>query len=332
MALFNKDKLRRKENRSFREDIPDETPSNRFLMENPARKAIIYQSELDYISCCILDYPEIETGGQLFGFWTATGVPVVLYTIGPGKNSRHNVTSFIQDQDYLQTIGNQLYKRYRLQHIGEWHSHHQLGLAYPSGGDVHTMSYGVGKPGFPRLLLCIGNCNREGSTVNPFIFHENTPGEYSEAAWDVVNIESPFRPLIDSELASILIHPNRDTPVHGFIKTYDRSVSSQPSIMTHWLTESSENIETMKKFVSMTQALFPEYHFKTMMNDNGEPMISVEGLDISILLPYGFPSKSPLIVQEGEEISSRHDWEIGEEPLTLTFGRWVSENLSKILK
>lgn len=32
--------------------------------------AIVYQSELDYISRCILDYPQIETGGQLFGFYS----------------------------------------------------------------------------------------------------------------------------------------------------------------------------------------------------------------------------------------------------------------------
>ena len=71
---------------------------------NPSQKAIIYQSELDYMSRCILDYPNIETGGQLFGFWTATGVPVVMYVIGPGKNAQHNPTSFVQDQRYLGSV------------------------------------------------------------------------------------------------------------------------------------------------------------------------------------------------------------------------------------
>jgi hypothetical protein len=42
-------------------------------------KAIIYQSELDYISRCVLDYPNIETGGDLFGFWTYSGFPVIQY-------------------------------------------------------------------------------------------------------------------------------------------------------------------------------------------------------------------------------------------------------------
>lgn len=42
-----------------------------------AGKAIIFKSEMDFISRCILDYPSIETGGQLFGFYTETGTPVV---------------------------------------------------------------------------------------------------------------------------------------------------------------------------------------------------------------------------------------------------------------
>lgn len=43
-----------------------------------ASVAMIYRSELNYISRCILDSKTIETGGQLFGFWTSTGIPVVL--------------------------------------------------------------------------------------------------------------------------------------------------------------------------------------------------------------------------------------------------------------
>ena len=54
----------------------------------PAPAALIYQGELDYLSRCILDRPSIETGGELFGYWTASGVPVVLYAIGPGPRAR----------------------------------------------------------------------------------------------------------------------------------------------------------------------------------------------------------------------------------------------------
>lgn len=95
-----------------------------------ASVAMIYRSELDYISRCILDSKTIETGGQLFGFWTSTGIPVVLYAIGPGPHANHQCTFFNQDVDYLVKVGKMLLQRYGLQHIGEWHSHHQLGLAH----------------------------------------------------------------------------------------------------------------------------------------------------------------------------------------------------------
>ena len=67
----------------------------------PASIAIIYKSELDYISRCILDNTNIETGGQLFGFWTADNVPVVLYAIGPGGLLGMGLGNSIQKHFYL---------------------------------------------------------------------------------------------------------------------------------------------------------------------------------------------------------------------------------------
>lgn len=101
--LFSKSNRNTINNKSTKSSIFD---SNCVDPSRPAQAAIIYQSELDYMSRCILDYIDIETGGQLFGYWTATGVPVVLYAIGPGRQAQHNPTSFIQDQDYLQLVGN----------------------------------------------------------------------------------------------------------------------------------------------------------------------------------------------------------------------------------
>jgi len=40
---------------------------------------MVYQSELDCMSRHILDRKHIETGGQLFGFYTDKGTPVVCY-------------------------------------------------------------------------------------------------------------------------------------------------------------------------------------------------------------------------------------------------------------
>ena len=124
----------------------------------PAETAVIYQSELDYISRCILDYPCIETGGQLFGFWSASGTPIVVYAIGPGRRANHQITFFNQDLEYLTTLGRVLVDKYGLQHMGEWHSHPRLGLAHPSGHDADTMVNSIRKGNLGRFLLCIGNC------------------------------------------------------------------------------------------------------------------------------------------------------------------------------
>lgn len=43
----------------------------------------IYDSELDYISRCILDYPNIETRGNLLGHYKKNGIPVIEHVIGP---------------------------------------------------------------------------------------------------------------------------------------------------------------------------------------------------------------------------------------------------------
>lgn len=53
-------------------------------IHNDNKKIIIYKSELDYLSKCILESPQIETGGNLFGLWTPFGIPLIHYVVGPG--------------------------------------------------------------------------------------------------------------------------------------------------------------------------------------------------------------------------------------------------------
>ena len=88
---FDKEKFKEKEIELTNWNKNASCQSN---FNTPAPIAIIYKSELDYISRCILDCTNIETGGQLFGFWTAEGVPVVLYAIGPGPHANHQSAFF----------------------------------------------------------------------------------------------------------------------------------------------------------------------------------------------------------------------------------------------
>lgn len=151
---------------------------------------IIFKSEMDFISRCILDYPSIETGGQLFGYYTESGTPVVLYAIGPGANANHQVAFFNQDIGYLTTVGAKLKDLFGLHHIGEWHSHHHLGLARPSGHDASTMVGTIREKGLGRFLLCIGNCDATGTTLNPFPCDSS---DYVDGNWDIISVTILWR-------------------------------------------------------------------------------------------------------------------------------------------
>ena len=309
---------------------------NSEMCSKASDKAIIYKSEWEYISRCILDYPNIETGGQLFGFWTSTGTPVILYAIGPGKNAQHNHTSFIQDQEYMLNIGKSIHSRFRLQHIGDWHSHHNLGLERPSGGDVDSMSYGVGKPGFPRMLLCIGNCDRNFTTLNAYNFHESDCYSYVQASWDIIDVQSPYRDAIETILAGKLIHPH--TKKGNPVNPQERNArTDQPaSYETHWLTEDIKNVEIFKSFVLEIKALCPDDEIKTLVLSGGEPAISFKKGMRLVKFPYGFPHKSPTLcikatdnisVEDFTESHFDEQWDSSLPILGNRFKIWVSHVL-----
>jgi hypothetical protein len=137
------------------------------------RKVLIYATEADRVASLTLEHPDIETGGDLFGYWTHTGSPIVACAIGPGRDCRHNVTSFYQDEAYLHAAGTALYDAHGLQHVGAWHSHHRLGLNRPSGGDIQTVRSGMSRQGWERFLLLITTIedNRAGRIrQNYFLF------------------------------------------------------------------------------------------------------------------------------------------------------------------
>lgn len=171
--------------------------------------AEIFRSEMEYVIRCIADYPRIETGGELFGFWKDDRTPVVAYAIGPGPKANHQVAFFNQDIDYLAATGGVLTAKYGLEHIGEWHSHHRLGLPHPSGHDAATMAHGIRTAGRNCFLLCIGTCNDKAVSLGGFVFSRNDGESYRHVGWRVIGVDSPFRSAIDadSELTGRLVHP-----------------------------------------------------------------------------------------------------------------------------
>lgn len=171
--------------------------------------AEIYRSEIAFVLRCILERPHIETGGELFGFWKDNGTPVVAYAIGPGPFANHETAFFNQDLAYLTTVGSVLTAKYGLEHIGEWHSHHGLGLSHPSGHDAATIAHGMYAHERNRFLLCIGTCSGRTASLGGFAFAKGSGEHYAHVDWRVINVDSPYRGTVDGDdaIARILINP-----------------------------------------------------------------------------------------------------------------------------
>ena len=133
-------------------------------------KVYLFQEDFEMMKDLVLRYPNVETGGDLFGLWTSDGDAVLHMVLGPGENCKRTVTSFYQDIPYLQEKGELLTTKYMLCHIGEWHSHHQLHLYEPSHGDSSTVirHYPHGTCGF--LLIIANIWSADTVLLSPYLY------------------------------------------------------------------------------------------------------------------------------------------------------------------
>ncbi len=264
-------------------------------MTNSTGHIIIYQSELEYLSRYTLDYPNIETGGQLFGFWKEDGTPVVTFVIGPGKNANHEVAFFQQDIEYLEKIGNSLTNYHGLKHIGEWHSHHKLGLERPSGHDAANIQEKIDEYGFSQFLLCIGTISASKSSITPFVF-KNSGSSYSKAIWSVIKGESPSRAKIkqDDLLMPKIDAPNFDIESDSCSETITMPESIK-RVETYWFADKN-NHPILKRIVDEINK-DDSGKCRVFMDDEKYVFLEIsENRDkMKILFPDGFPQKSPVI-------------------------------------
>jgi hypothetical protein len=288
----------------------------RTLAKRPSETALIYQGELDYISRCILDSPSIETGGELFGYWTASGAPVVLYAIGPGPRANHETSFFNQDVDYLVTVGNRLISRFGLQHIGEWHSHHSLGLDRPSGHDASTVANGIASQGLGRFLLAIGTCRNGQSSFKPYTFHEYFGTNFVSAYWEIKEGASPFRAVVDAdpELAPVLVHP-RTEHANALPPRVLPCGQKAEFDSGHWLAKRG-NHAVLKKIVDFLVAGDKSAEASVSLADGGDVEVAVqrENGDELVVFPADFPVAPPsLAFTKGGDKGSDKDGEPTEK-------------------
>ena len=259
-------------------------------------KAFIYRDVFDYISRCILDYPNIETGGQLFGFYTQEGYPVVVYAIGPGPHANHQTAFFNQDNEYLLKYYDALSK-YCLQKIGEWHSHHQLRLTVPSVHDASSVGITIKNHGLNSHLLCIGNVDVEGrSTLNAFFFRKDDNNDYQPIPWNIVMMDNPYRVMIDNdqELIGVHCHPRTLNARHGENYLVDKKPNYQDG---YWFNDKS-NRQVLKAIIDYLTNLDRGCTVTPQIDESGIFHLVVQRNEEKMTIVFGknFPQEAPMIL------------------------------------
>lgn len=160
----------------------------------------IYANEYKQICAWVLKNQSLETGGDLFGLWFDDHTAVVQLVLGPGENCKRTALSFYQEVAYLEKVGSNLTGKEGVCHIGEWHSHHTIGLKQPSGGDQRTVWTNMPQYNLRRFLLFIANIETktdhgdEAVSVGCFLFEEiGTNRKMLQGKFNLLPNESPFR-------------------------------------------------------------------------------------------------------------------------------------------
>lgn len=283
-------------------------------------KSVINQGELDYISKCVLDFPDIETGGDLFGFWTYSGFPVIQYVIGPGPKSNHQVAFFNQDIEYLDTVGRALRKKFGLQHIGEWHSHHRLGLAHPSGHDSNTVKRAIDSYNLKQFFLVIANIYEQSTGINGFMYFKGNIS-YDQSKWVILESESPMRLKFDNEYPHLVYQPKTQIANQNglAVTTLDEPVYKKAEYKPDYWLNYTSNHQELKIIIDSLSEKFE--NVKLLQNEDKTVYIQMflNAEEYHLEFNSNFPLEKPRLIRSDKQCS------IENEHINWEFNKSVSE-------
>ena len=263
-------------------------------------KVLIYQSELNFLAQCILDYPETETGCDLFGFWSHSGHAVVQYVIGPGNNAKRTATSFHQDEDYLKSIGDELRKTHGLQHLGNFHSHHKFKLKKPSQHDSTTVVKAMNSYLLNRFLLMIGNIvNENSTTINAFQYTRGKEQLYDRSGFVVMPGISTIRTIFEVTCSSYLYQPKTKSAklVELLETTLEEQVYSKPDYPLNYWLQTKKNREVLN---GIMHKLNQQFNSVRANQDDRTGLVYLlfgtpEGKIIKVTFTEEFPTTAPVV-------------------------------------
>jgi hypothetical protein len=266
---------------------------------------IIYEGELETMARFVADYPSIETGGDLFGFWTNTGSPMIEYVLGPGDASEHHDAAFYQESPFLKSAGGMLHDLHGLQHIGTWHSHHRIGLTVPSRGDSTTMQRALDNNGFNAWLLTI--CNFANKTdqveMRGYLYHAHGDGERFQLTWIVLPGRSPVRAALEGVREFPSREPRTVASTYEAIPTTSFAVLAAPPPAagvpqtfpaSSFLSTSEGRVELNRLFQELS-ALERNVEMRPRADGRVSLAFERDGYAFEIVFPHSYPVVKPAV-------------------------------------
>jgi hypothetical protein len=293
------------------------TPKNDADDGSDTFRLMAYESEIRRITGVISQFENVETGGDLFGYWTHSGAPVISYALGPGLRSSRTRTAFYQDVDFLERAGRHLYQTHGLQHIGEYHSHHRLGLNEPSAGDVRTVQKGMKENNWTRFVLLIATIDGKRQLQVTQHFYLFTKGQSylpKPLSVRVLPSVSPIRQCVDERHWPAEPIKQLSPPPNWKITN---ELRCQEPLYTHKNTPVEERFEKtwfstpsgQEQLKAVVRKLNTIGQTCKMFFDEAEGIVHIElGSDIVIRLPDGFPQNAPQIVLSGVVVPTTVKW------------------------
>lgn len=129
-------------------------------------------------------YDSHETGGRLIGTYTKKGHRYDIQlqgVIAPGPAAQRSATSFFQDGEYQEAQFRRIEQEHpKIEHLGNWHTHHCNGYSTLSHGDHETYHRTVNhkrhNTDFFYALLVVRKTpgHNQRYSIKHFIFHRNS--------------------------------------------------------------------------------------------------------------------------------------------------------------
>jgi hypothetical protein len=201
---------------------------------------------LRYITGDAYGWGYVETGGGLYGLWTHASRPVIMLATPSGLGSCNERFHCSVDPEYTTWVNQYIQKHFGIQYIGNWHSHHGLGMDHPSSGDGVQIKGLAAREHIPRMIQIVITCEENDSSspktnggenttctfmrANTFIYPDAANGSYERCGLKKLPGQSPIRTaLAESDIIQVPGRPYyKDYPLNRILFDGVDSNGQQP--------------------------------------------------------------------------------------------------------